>query len=65
MLVESITEAVEKDLDELAIFNGVAEFTELIGDSLESLTVGADAGVTLNDAAKLLLRVLMRASTLS
>ena len=53
MLVESITEVVEKDLDELAIFNGVAEFTELIGDSLEALTVGANAGVTLNDAAKL------------
>ena len=53
LLVEALAEADEKNLDELAILDRVPKFTELVGDGLEALAVGADVGVALNGAAEL------------
>ena len=53
LLVETLAKAVEKNLDKLAVVDGVPKFMELVGDGLEALAVGANAGVALNGAVEL------------
>jgi hypothetical protein len=47
------TESDEKNIDELAVVDGVAEFAELVGEGLEPLTIKPHGGVTLDGVAEL------------
>ena len=53
LLVEALIEADEEDLDELFVLNGIAEFTEFIGDGLEALAVYPHGRVALGGVPKL------------
>src|SRR4051812_47162409 len=50
LLVKSVAEADEEDLDELLVVDGVLKLTELVSDGMKVLTINANGGVSLNGA---------------
>ena len=48
LFLEALSEANKKYVDELTVFNGVAEFTEFVGDGLETLAVDANRCIALH-----------------
>jgi hypothetical protein len=53
LLLEPIAKPLKKDVDELAIRHGIAEFAELIGHGLDALAVDAEGGGPLDGVADL------------
>jgi hypothetical protein len=53
LLVKMFTESDKKNIDELAVVDGVAEFAELIGEGLEPLTINPHGGVILDGVVEL------------
>jgi hypothetical protein len=52
LLVEALIEADEEDLDELFFLNGIAKFTEFIGNDVEALAVDPHGQVALGGVPK-------------
>jgi hypothetical protein len=53
LLLKSLSEPDEENIDELTVVDGVAEFTEFVGKRLEPLTINPNLEVTLDGVAKL------------
>jgi hypothetical protein len=53
LLLKSFSEPDKENIDELAVVDGVAEFTELVGKRLEPLTINPHLGVALDGVAEL------------
>jgi hypothetical protein len=53
LLLKTFTESDEKNIDELAVVDGVAEFAELVGEGLEPLIINPLGGVTLDGVVEL------------
>ena len=48
LLLEALTKPDEEDVDELAIVDGVAEFTEFVRDDFAALAVDTNRSITLH-----------------
>jgi hypothetical protein len=53
LLLEPIAKPLKKEVDELAIRHGIAEFAELFGHGLDALAVDAEGGGPLDGVADL------------
>jgi hypothetical protein len=53
LLLKSFSEPDEENIDELAVVDGVAEFTKLVDERLEPLTINPHLGVALDGVTEL------------